>query len=448
MAKRKRKGSNLSRRRFLQGVGGATLALPFLNIFGRGTARAGGAGVQPPDNFIVVVHRQGMVMDQWYPRAGFTLPRMLAPLDPVKQKVCVVSGVSNLANEHCIVDNGHSGPMLSTLTSQINSQPDLALGASIDQVLAQRIGGGTPFRSLDLAAGKMGGNDRNEVTNMLYSGPNEPVTSLADPADVFNRLFGAGGEDSRAKNLRVIDAVKDNFDSFRTRLGREDRDTLDAHAQKIVDLENRYRLGPQDCGSPGQTLPPDYDFAVDDNVTAPAQIELLALALACGQTRVGSLMFNNAHDPQFPWLSVNGGPVVDPGFTGWHDMVHLGREPVQEGLLTGYEWYSQEVARLLMTLDAYPAANGETLLDRTMVLWISDYGEGLGHFARHLPVVLAGNLGGAPLGRYINGGESFWDTGAFNLNQLYVSILNAFGFDDTQFGYYNGWETGPLPGLV
>ena len=80
-------------------------------------------------------------------------------------------------------------------------------------------------------------------------------------------------------------------------------------------------------------------------------------------------------------------------------------------------------------LSSFDDGGGKTLLDRTLVLWISEFGDGGSHNTRDLPVVLAGGLDGA-----IATGQHL----AFNdrtTNDLYVTMLNAFGFDDTEFGY-------------
>ena len=100
-------------------------------------------------------------------------------------------------------------------------------------------------------------------------------------------------------------------------------------------------------------------------------------------------------------------------------------------------------------IDETPEDNG-SMLDNTCVLWMSEFGNGSGHNTRKLHTVMAGNVGGAQMGRcipYATGGD--YEDSPASHNQIFVSLLNAFGFGDTQFGWYDGnVATGALSGLA
>ena len=55
----------------------------------------------------------------------------------------------------------------------------------------------------------------------------------------------------------------------------------------------------------------------------------------------------------------------------------------------------QQVEGLVASLDQTPVAPGVTMLDRSLVMWISETGEASSHSGHNIPVVLIGNLGGA-----------------------------------------------------
>lgn len=79
--------SALSRRRFLTGVGGATLALPWLEKL-QPVAKA---QMSPtgPRRVIVVTYPMGVPLGQWRPSsagANFTLPYVTAPLAPFQDR--------------------------------------------------------------------------------------------------------------------------------------------------------------------------------------------------------------------------------------------------------------------------------------------------------------------------------------------------------------------------
>ena len=101
---------------------------------------------------------------------------------------------------------------------------------------------------------------------------------------------------------------------------------------------------------------------------------------------------------------------------------------------------------LLQTLASVPEGDG-TMLDNTLVLWLSEFGDGDGHASNNLPTVLAGNVCGR-----LNKGQHLDHTGR-SVGDLNTTILNGLGFDDQTFGYVDeSWDgptvTGPLDGVL
>lgn len=435
----------IQRRAFLRGLGGITFALPFLELTAPKKAFAQTSGIAPR-RFVVFFHHQGTVMDQWRPTGtatNFTLPPMLAPLEPFKSRLTVIHGVGNGASSY-ITGNDHDRARSSLLTGwgygRGGPGDRLSDGPSIDQVIASRIGTSTPFPSVNLCIGNRGGPQRSVISGLFHHGANDPVASTAHPQDAFDRLFAGFDDGAQQELLRlrerrrsVLDAVQASFGDLRGRLGREDRDRLDAHAQKVRELEVRLTSGPSgtSCTAPILTFPGGYNYSRHDDVTAPLQIEIMTMALACNLTNVGTMTFDNGHAPTFPWLSVNGGPIVPPTYDVWHTMVHSG--PNEPGLRVAFRWYTEQFAILLQRLSETQDADG-SLLDSTMVLSISEFGNGGIHNRNTLPIVLAGNTG-RPAGRFIDfPPRSYWERSPHDLSQLFVSILRAFGGSDEHFG--------------
>jgi hypothetical protein len=110
----------------------------------------------------------------------------------------------------------------------------------------------------------------------------------------------------------------------------------------------------------------------------------------------------------------------------------------------GFKYYSDQVALLLNELQSFDEG-GTSLLDHTLVLWISEYGDGGAHNTDDIPVVLAGGLGGA-----VRTGQHLSFSGQNRTtNDLFVTLLNLFGGTDTQFGYgADRFNKGPLPGVA
>jgi len=203
--------------------------------------------------------------------------------------------------------------------------------------------------------------------------------------------------------------------------------------------------------------PPGYRAGLDDHISAPIFNEILTTALACDLTRVATYTFANAQSPEFPWLWNRNGdrPIVDlDAWASWHSMVHADYQP---GMEHPFRWYHEVFADLLSRLATTEDADGDNLLDTSLIVFLSEYSSGR-HWNTSLPVVLAGNVPGAQMGQwrnYMDGGIDAFEAGNGNLlsgtttNQLWTSVLHAFGQDDETFGLVDdALPSGPLPGLV
>jgi hypothetical protein len=475
-------------------MGGVTLSLPFLDAFAQEST-----GLR---NFIVFLNGQGTSLRNWVvgtptlaDTENFTLGTVLEPLERHRSNILPIFGIDNKIHRHQRSGGHIAGPM-TLLTGEgmsrsldengqlipVESQPEMSFddhagGPSIDQVLAERLIEPGGYRSIDLCVGPSG------THHYQYVGKDDPVFSEGDPLISFDRLFTTGDESleilraERQRRRSVLDAVLGNFSSLRARVGREDKRRLDAHAQKVRDIEQMLAGDPRVCAPPTLALErpgwrdfdtidhgtwseqfnTGYDFRIDDDVSALAQIQILAMAIACGQSRVGSLFFANAHDPYlFRGLTLPGGQSFVDGYEGWHDMVHMGRAPSDNpsapdapGLVAGYRFYAECFARLLDELATFETTSG-TMLEETMVMWTSEFGNGYGHNTQKIPFVFGGNCGPHGGGRFLNRGVADeYDSSPYTQNQVYTSVLRAFGYDDARFGRQGPdySDAGALPGL-
>jgi len=84
------------------------------------------------------------------------------------------------------------------------------------------------------------------------------------------------------------------------------------------------------------------------------------------------------------------------------------------------------------------------VLDNTVILYCNELAKGNTHSRVDAGYVLAGQGGGAlETGRFLR----FDPSQQVAHNGLLVSLLNAFGVADTQFGKPE-WSNGPLSGLI
>lgn len=473
------KGTRIDRRRFLRLSGAAAslpFALPFLDAFRPRAARAQGQQARPKR--LVIVHSpQGSVLRQFVPQGAeraFELPYITAPLADLRDRCTFVTGVDNVQPQFNEVGNAHINANYTVFTGRpfLEQNPDALTpsGPSIEQVIADRIGGGTPFRRLDFAVG--GNQTSNGILTpregaFFWAGPRDPISAFNNPLAALIRVFGDGQLSPadawalRARRASVLDGVLRNFTEMSRGLGAADRAVLEAHADKLRQLEQRIVAGTGECHRPEVALAPSVDPGIDDDATTPVTNELLATALSCDLTRVATLSWANGHAPSFPWLwnRNDGRPIVDLGvWENWHAVVHADYQP---GMEHPYRWYVEMLVDLLTRMASMTDADGDNLLDTTLVVYLSEYSSGR-HWNNALPVVLAGNVADAPAhgpdGRWLdvmNGtaddleASNGYRTSGSSTNQLWTSVLRMFGFDDEGFGHYGeGVAPGGLPGLL
>jgi hypothetical protein len=326
-------------------------------------------------------------------------------------------------------------------------------GPSIDSVIAQRLAAPTPYASLGFAVGV---TSYHEMIAAFHTGRDQVLGLEPDPRAAFDRLFADldPAEPSPLQRLRaargsVLDAVANSYESLSNRLSMNDRRRLEAHAERIRELELRFGngvVGGQGCAEPQFSLPAGYDPQSSDfdDVGGRAQIDNLVMSLACDLTRVASLQFMQGQTNRFPWL----GHPFPYDFRDWHEIFHIvpdgrtGREDpvVRAAMIDAMRWYAEMFAYLVQRLAETPDGDG-SLLDSTLVVWASELGDGHAHNTFDIPIVLAGNVCGAlETGRHL---EAY----GRSTNDLLVSILNLFGYDDQTFGWAEMCD-GPLPGLA
>jgi len=444
----------LSRRTMLGGAG-ALIALPWLEAMMPRTARRATAepGVSPLRALFYYLPC-GIHMPSWTPATegpGFALPKILEPLldeqnmVDLRGDVLVLSGLANLpAKPEGPGDHAGGTSAFLTCTHVLKSETEFLNDISIDQLIANAIGGETPHRSLQFgtaSGGTMGNCDSGYscayTSNVSWADPKTPLPKLSSPQVIFDLLFSGFDPDAtaeelarrRANRLSVIDYAGDQVQALQTKLGKTDRDKLDQYLTGLRDLEKRVT---NESTDPICELPAMFSGAFQDyQGHVDLMTELMVLSLQCDQTRVITFMLENA------------GSYRDYAFIGapgaHHEISHHQDLPENFAKLETIDrWEIAQFANLLQKLKNSPDGDGN-LLDNTVVYLSSEIADGNAHNHNNLPVLLAGKLGGA-----LSPGRHVKYANEPPLADLFVSIAQAFGVDTDTFGDDG---TGPLPNL-
>jgi hypothetical protein len=392
----------LSRRTLLRGTG-AAMALPFLEAMMPGARAADRAS--RPKRLQVFYSPNGMTMPGFQPAetgAGFALPPTLEPLAPHRENFSVISGLGHpqaAAMGDRPAGHGRSCPaFLTGAHARQTEGPDIRAGISMDQVFAAHLGDATPLASLELGidqASLLGSCDINyscAYTNGIsWLTPSVPLPVEANPRAVFERLFGDGDMDEagRLAQLRrqssILDFVMEDARRLSGELGMDDRRKLDEYLDATRAIEKRIQRSAASpataqAGSLEQPAGIPGDFAEHVKL----MIDLQVLAMQADITRVGTFMIGRE-------LSNRTYPEI--GVPDSHHMLsHHGNNPekmAQLGKINRYhmEFFAYYLQRMKDTRD------GEgSLLDRTLVIRGSAFGDSNEHDFMDLPVVVAGGL--------------------------------------------------------
>ncbi len=160
-----------------------------------------------------------------------------------------------------------------------------------------------------------------------------------------------------------------------------------------------------------------------------AQFEIAAATLISGLTNVVTLSSGGGGQQfgKFPEFNI-------PDLHGIGHGNAYGRESSEDCFVELRRFHTKLIAGLLAKLEATPEGTG-TMLDNTLVVYLSDSGEGHHPSLYEWPVVLIGGLGGKlkTAGRYLQ----FPNYGTKNhrtMANLYCTLLHAVGKPRDKFG--------------
>jgi hypothetical protein len=432
-----------TRRSLLRGLlNGAQVcvAFPVLDKFLNGNGSAFAAdGARLPVRFGTYFWGLGLTDTptggtRWVPSKtghGYEIMPELEALKPVKDKVSVFSGFRVIGDgrPNLVHWSGHAS-ILSGISPAAPSRFD---APSFDSNIADAIGGATRFKVIDVDASA----SRQPVSYSTRTGATF-ATPETTPLALYTRLFGAGFQDPNSDHWKpdpaimlrqsVLSAVKDQRQALMAGVGREDQVKLDQYFTSVRDMENQLAIQlqkPEHCdacvvpGAPKETPRSATVSAVRANTRAMAK--LLAMGLACNQTRV----FNFVHTAGTSETYLEGESKI------YHQITH--DEPTDATL--GYQPETSKLAGLVMQafgdflieLDAVKEGQG-TLLDNSLIMAFSDTGYAKIHSIENIPMFLAGQAGGRhKAGQHIHAAGESVTRVSLTAQQLVGAPVGEFG---------------------
>ncbi|GAA0310542.1 DUF1552 domain-containing protein [Sphingomonas oligophenolica] len=393
----------LTRRTALKGVmQGAAIAvgLPLLDIFLDVNGQAMAAtGAPLPIRFGTWFWGLGVNPNQFFPDkvgADYDLKPELAPIKAFQKRINVFSdfnipldGKPNLP---------HTSGGVGIRTGMAAMGEGNLPGPSFDVLIGDQIGTKTRFRSLEISST---GDPRNSLSGRGNGNLNPSETS---PAALYTRLFGPGFRDPNSATFvpdpqvmarrSVLSGITDQRKAFEARLGASDKQHLDQYftslrqLEKQLDVELTKPEPMQGCVIPRR--PPEREINAEiENVVTNHQLmtDMLVMAMACDNTRVFNMNFNNGASS----LTRIGSTITH------HQLTH--EEPLDNRL--GYQphvtFFVDKImeawAYFVGAMDSIREGDG-TLLDNSLVFAHSETEFAKFHTIDNIPMMTAGSAGG------------------------------------------------------
>jgi hypothetical protein len=365
------------------------------------------------------------------PLSDLELPEPLVPLAPLKERMAIVLGLSS---REAFANHGSGYGALGCYNARAglaNGVHNEALGQTIDHALAGRLPGVIPVVGLGIS------HDPNTVFANTVSAVDRkrPLPIVCRPEVAFASLFGSVAEGDAAKlfNSRqhLLDYIQADVRRVRAALPAMDREKLDAYLQTFEQMRDR-QAKVHKIRDRLQANVPAIDAFNGQRLTDRFEAQsLLAIAsLASGLTNVAIVDASCGPHGYKTWKEL--GVNMDG-----HAIGHSSTSPDSENWLMQSvirQYHATRVADIATRLAAIPEAGG-TMLDNTLIVWMSDSSDSHHGQSLQWPMILVGNLGGRlkTAGRFLRL-PRYGRPGHRTMSDFYLALLRCVGDERETFG--------------
>jgi hypothetical protein len=442
---------NLNRRLFLRGVGGFTLAAPFLSSLNE----AKGQTASPPKRLVIFYTHNGCLTDRWFPKVengpltASDLTGALAPLAKFAPKLLLPRGFRSMnafGRGQSIDPHDQACGSKLTCAPLSEDQNRYAKAESLDHTIAKLI---NPNKAAPLVL-SVGAASTKIKEIISFSAPNTAFPANVNPQTVFNALTLGGGTtptpttpgspmspevDYRVKRGQsAIDLVRGDLTRLqKLKMSQADqgriqnwldllRDTevgvggmtggtgstaspaactsetatklgVTSAALKAASPTGRVTPGVFDGGGAPTGSEGDKNLATSFTLGGDMMMNLMALNMICDTNRVLLLIYPGY--VVFNWDGIT--HTMDHHSlshrTGVINVVGSCVAGVLDKINQVDQWYAGKFAKLVGLLDGIQESNG-TLLDNTATMWLPELSDGAAHNINNLPILIAGGAGG------------------------------------------------------
>ena len=439
-------------RRLSLGAGGLTMG-PFLRQL---RAEAADAPGRLPQRFVFVIRSNGVLATEIQPAglehlvktranggleskphdlplADYKLHHAMSPLEPLQDRVSIFQGLSG---KMCRGSHSAGFGALGAYAGR-----GVPRAETIDAALAAVSDGVIPhlgFTMDDFGASMT-------YPRLSAGGPNQPLPYYADPMLAYTELFGtiATGGDAKAANAidrNLLDFMAADVKRYQTGLSADEKEKLGHYLSGFESLQKRQAkllAMKQTLAQAAPELRDDFTSEIEIE-RVKAHFDLAASSLIAGLTRVATIRADHM-SMRLTGLGLGAKTVHGIGHMIEGEKGGADGGPFEDGKgefavrAVILKFHMEQIARLASKLDAVPEGDG-TMLDNTVIVYLSDHGDRHHAKFREWPIVALGGAGGRlKTGRYLQT-PGWGHAGNRTIANLYLSLLHAAGSPRDEFG--------------
>jgi hypothetical protein len=446
-----------SRRKFLRGIGGAALALPWMDSLGLAAPANAANIVKRMAHFYVPI---GVVRRGFFPgEADSIIPKgnlgnvmkslgeqdpnlkvqpltdltpTMKPLAGIRDKVTLITGMDRTFQPGTDVHAQCASCYLSSAEPFTIKGSAWPLDRTLDHLVADEVGKNTPFPTLEFSCNSHRDNKESiYFDNISWYGTGHLAPSIRDPRKMYNRLFSTQEID---RYREITDLVLEDAHSMKKQLGYADGQKFSEYFDSIRTIETQMdRLEKMKAELANVAFEEPAEAYLPRGEFIRLMGDLMVVALQTGLTNVATFMVGPERwDTPYMFDGLFDKPKSH------HGMSHNQTKMIDD-LLKVDRFHMEQYVYLLEKMDGIVEADGSTLLDNTLFTYGSGLGDGSTHQYNDLPIIVGGG------GNRVNSGQHINLPEGTPLANLWLTQARMMGVEIERFADSSG-EVGQLLG--
>lgn len=445
----------LPRRSFLYGLGGATLALPWLEsvstaastksavpqrmahfyvpigVVRRGFFPGESDDIIPKGNLGNVMKSLGKQNPNYSINPLAELTPTMQPLKAFKDKINLITGMDRTFQQGTDVHAQCASCYLSSAPPYTVEGTAWPLDRTLDHLVADKVGRDTPFPTLEFSCNSHRDNKESiYFDNISWYAAGHLAPSIRDPRKMYRRLFSSG-EIDRSRDITHL--VLEDANSLKKELGYSDRQKFAEYYDSLRAIElqmDRLEQMKNELAKVTFDEPPEAYLPRGEYIRLMG--DLMVVALQTGLTNVATFMVGPERwDTPYKFEGLFDSP------RSHHQMSHNQTKMIDD-LLKVDRFHMEQYVYLLQRMDEIKESDGSSLLDNTLFTYGSGLGDGSTHQYNDLPIIVAGGGQKVQSGKHINMPDGT------PLANLWLTQAQMMGLDIERFAD----STGTIDSLV